>query len=178
MATLTNVFKPNLPALKGGSRVLIARRSVPSNWAPQWTPEMTKSVGKMGTIINVNTRDGYQVQLDNEPGTYSFWYPDTALKFTTVEEDMARTNAAPSSSQIAGSGKKKRVRVPKDGPWNAAPCTHLRWNLMGFFREKLAIVKTKVSVMLVDGSTAEVDVTQIEVACTKCNTRMMLQAKG
>ena len=69
------------------------------------------------------------------------------------------------------SKKKTRKRVGP-GPWDNAPCTHLRWQLMGFFREKLAIVKTTIKVGDVD-----VAVDKIDVACTKCGTKMTLQAK-
>ena len=71
---------------------------------------------------------------------------------------------------------KKRVRVGP-GPWDDAPCTHLRWHLMGFFREKLALVKTTIAIARADGGVDRIDVTTINVRCTKCNTEMALQAK-
>ena len=76
--------------------------------------------------------------------------------------------------------KKKRVRVGA-GPWDAAPCTHLRWHLMGFFREKLAFKKTKTMVKapLPDGTVVDVeaDIASVQVVCTKCGTSMTLNAK-
>jgi hypothetical protein len=48
---------------------------------------------------------------------------------------------------------------------------------MGFFREKLALVKTKVVVKDSSGKDIEVEFSQIEVACTKCNTKVTLKAK-
>lgn len=96
----------------------------------------------------------------------------TRTRITQVVEEPKK-NTEPSELADFGKApqKKRRVRVGP-GPWDAAPCTHLRWHLMGFFREKLALVQKVVT-----AGQITVNVTTINVRCTKCNTEMTLQAK-
>ena len=78
---------------------------------------------------------------------------------------------------LAEKKKKKRVRIPPVGPWDSAPCSHLRWHLLGFFRYKLALVKTVVRTKTTAGAEVEVELGQVDIACKKCNTKMTLLAK-
>jgi hypothetical protein len=148
---------------KAGDRVKIVMKITKAiGWRSEWAPMMDKKVGKFGTVMK-SDEYGVNVQITGEAGP-TYWYPSCSLTYDSGG------NMIPST--ITTTKPKKRSRV-KAGPWDAAPCTHLRWNLMGFFREKLALVKTNIT--LADGSV--VPVTQVDVACTKCKTKMTLQAK-
>jgi hypothetical protein len=164
---------------KGDRVTIVAKISAARGWAAEWVPEMDSTVGKVGTVESLNG-DGINVRV---PGELNAWnYPSFALRLeggNKVTEMIQSSQTKP--AEIVGKLKKKRVRVGK-GPWDAAPCTHLRWHLMGFFREKLALVKTKLTVKVgvtTEGKdvTQDVDVTSINVRCTKCGTEMTLQAK-
>jgi hypothetical protein len=134
-----------------------------------WTAGLKECVGKGATVAAVY--DGF-VKLDN-----GFEFPTYALSLITrggnVDKEITAKN-------IPEPKKAKRVRVGP-GPWDQAPCTHLRWHLMGFFREKLAFKKSKTMVKapLPGGKWVEVEaeVASVEVVCTKCNKTMTLNAK-
>ena len=123
----------------------------------------------VGTQHKVTANKDDDIKLDEQ------WnFPPYALQKVGVDEGPVPVEVA------AQTKKRRRVRVGA-GPWDQAPCTHLRWHLMGFFREKLAFKKTrtKVKVALADGTLveAEAEVASVEVVCTKCNKTMTLNAK-
>jgi len=204
MATKTKEIAVHLPSVfQTGDVVRIARKiAVANSWADTWSSGMDELIGYVGLIINDHPSQGLQVkpliiELESGPvpkGT-TFWYPSPALilierpgtnKKMTFQEFCAKYGGSmikpiaivkddslyyAEEIEKNVSKKKTRKRVGP-GPWDNAPCTHLRWQLMGFFREKLAIVKTTIKVGDVD-----VAVDKIDVACTKCGTKMTLQAK-
>lgn len=152
-------------AFKKGDKVRVARKIVEAKgWKDEWAETMDSSVGLSGEVTT--EANGFKVKLSDGAAWY---YPSCALEFERGDVTTATPAVKPA--------KKKRVRVQPDGPWDAAPCTHLRWQLMGFFREKLAFVNATTTVTLPDGSKIEVPFTQVEVACTKCNTKMTMRAK-
>ena len=108
----------------------------------------------------------------------NYWFPEAAL--TAASKVDVNPLVPQTKPATAKKNKKKRIRVGP-GPWDAAPCTHLRWHLMGFFREKLAFKKTKTMVKapLPDGTVVDVeaDIASVQVVCTKCGTSMTLNAK-
>lgn len=119
---------------KVGYRVKVIRKSEPPGFQGSWVDSMDETVGHYGTIVaQERALGGYVVQLEDNFGQWM--YPSTSLRKAT----------------------KRRVRVGP-GPWNAAPCSHLRWNLMAFFRDKLSLSN---------------DTT---VTCNKCGTSMELHA--
>ena len=153
------LVKVNLAAFEVGASVLIM--ADPEGWSGE-VVGMTPLVRTNAVILELLGPEKYVegtgpvARLSN-----GFSWPLYALQVvkggTMVDKpaDVAATTPVK---------KKKRVRVG-EGPWDAAPCTHLRWHLMGFFREKLALVKS-------EGGPSEV-----RVKCTKCNCEMTLQAK-
>ena len=150
---------------KVGDRVKVLLRVQDAlNWGDNWGgADMDESVGKVGEVIAEGS-SGIKVRFERGR---AWFYPSCALS----KEGNVTTAAAPATSQT----KKTRVRV-KPGPWDQAPCTHLRWQLMGFFREKLAVVKTTATVATANG-TITGTVESIDIACTKCDTKMTLKAK-
>ena len=157
-------------AFKVGDKVQVYRKVTSAEgWDDGWSDkDMDPTVGMYGEVIYEGS-SGFKVKLASGAGWY---YPSCALEFGGGNVTTSTSVAA------AVPAKKKRVRVQPDGPWDAAPCTHLRWQLMGFFREKLAFVNATTTVTLPDGSKLEVPFTKVEVACTKCNTKMTMKAKG
>jgi hypothetical protein len=162
-----------------------------TGWDESWVPSMDKMVGRSGKVIAV-TKAGYKVVIDNA----YYFYPSPAIEkvaqaltldeivdMTTKKTEMAVKLAEVVGGTLVGSDPtktdlkpKKRTRI-KAGPWDAAPCTHLRWNLMGFFREKLAIMKTSTKVTLTDGTTQDIPLDKVDISCTRCGTKMTLRAK-
>jgi hypothetical protein len=133
-------------------------------WTDIWEPTlMDKYVGQVGTVV-VSARSadsGYKVQFADKT---VFYFPSPALVTGSTTTSVTPVKA------------KRRRRIGA-GPWDAAPCTHLRWNLMGFFRERLALAKATVEVTLKDGTKESVEIAAMDVVCTKCNLKMTLQAK-
>jgi hypothetical protein len=147
-------------AFRIGQRVIVAQKVVNAdNWIDRWNDvNMDRTVGQAGVVINTSPAAGFQVLLDNTRD--QFWYPSCALAPGRGAGPLGQKNVAPP----------KRVRVTA-GPWDAAPCPHLRWHLMGFFREKLKLEKTQVTINGVAGQLAEVT-----VECTKCRKSLKLTA--
>jgi len=179
------VFKHDPSAFKVGDVVEITTKVDKAEaWSDAWAPGMDIYLGKIGLVTDNKGSGGLRVQLTANDNEF-YMFPSTALTLRrrkispmTIEEFMSGAYdgykpgaGVETTVDVMSKRKKKRVRVGA-GPWDAAPCTHLRWHLMGFFREKLALIKAKVKV----GDT-EVEVTQFEVACTKCGTKMTLKAK-
>jgi len=153
-----------------GSKVRIVREVLKQKgWENSWnTSDMSVLVGDGKTYIVTETgSSGYRLK------DQMYGWPSGALG--AAEEGVKVTLVIEK-----GGKKKRRVRVGP-GPWDAAPCTHLRWHLMGFFREKLAFKKTKTMVKapLPDGTVVDVeaDIASVQVVCTKCGTSMTLNAK-
>ena len=146
-----------------GQRVLILKYTKPSNWGAEFNEQMRALIGRIGVVTATSLANGYQVQVD---GGANWWYPSTSLEL----------EGSPRPTLVPQTKKKRRVRVGP-GPWDEAPCSHLRWTLMGFFRDKLVLVKTLVRTTDTSGKDVEVELTQMDVACKKCNTRMTLRAK-
>lgn len=70
--------------------------------------------------------------------------------------------------------KKPRTKTKKEQPWDTAPCTHLRWHLMGLLKEKL---KMKVSAVYDNGVLRSLPqgttgMAMVTTCCVKCGTRM------
>jgi hypothetical protein len=161
-------------ALVVGDQVVITERVEEANgWAEQWNTAMDRYVGGNGIVVRAEPTQGFQVRTSDQQ---QFWYPSCALQLTArLKTPLLTRRGLPvtSNSEMAGAPletrlvlrtpAKKRVRVGA-GPWDKAPCPHLRWHLMGFFREKLALVKSN-------------NVAEVEVTCTKCKATMTLQAK-
>ena len=130
-------------AFKIGDKVVVKKNphKKVAGWSSNWNSDMDSKTGMTGVILNHTPDSGFIVTMLKDRRTFGF--PSCALALVR---------------------KKKRVRVGP-GPWDEAPCPHLRWNLMAFFREKLSIVKK-------DGESAT-----CTVRCEKCQTEMVLQAK-
>jgi hypothetical protein len=120
----------------------------------QWVVGMDACIGKQAKISSSNGASGYLL----EGGGYYFASVCLELVSGAIPVTVVDANGKPVVT------KKKRVRV-KAGPWDAAPCPHLRFMVLCFFRDKLALVKSK------DGPTS------FDVACSRCGTRMTLNAK-
>lgn len=113
-----------------GERVKVIHKAAQARaWNSKWMKQMDSSIGCTSPVIQVDRHSGYL--LEN-----GFWFPSCSL-----ESLDARPVAKP---------KKKRVRVGP-GPWDAAPCKHLRWNLMGFYRSSLLVA------------------TPLTITCKRCN---------
>lgn len=164
-------------AYKVGDRVGIMEKFQQApGWSDSWNPRMDKYLGKSGIVIRADSTQGVQVRTEDGQ---QFWYPSCSL----VGEARPKANLiVPRTGVIVANGdmgtappaapRKKRVRVGA-GPWDNAPCAHLRWHLMGIFREKLSLVKTSV---VVAGEPLGY-VAEVEVTCPKCQKTMTLQAK-
>ena len=155
-----------------GDEVVVTRIVLEQKgWGASWNPKMNFAVGKKCKIVSKDNNSGFGLNTGELGEPFSkgeaYWFPEAAL---TAASKVDVNPLVPQTKPATA--KKKRIRVGP-GPWDAAPCTHLRWHLMGFFREKLAIKKTKA--VLKDGT--EVELASIKVCCTKCNTEMTLNAK-
>lgn len=150
-------------AFRVGQRVIVTTKVPEANfWADKWNDvDMDRTLGQTGNIVNASPTGGFQVQIENSRD--AFWYPSCAL---------LPVNSAPVQKNVR---PPKRVRVG-EGPWNAAPCPHLRWNLMGFFREKLAIEKTSLSYFKPDGTAVANELAEVSIECPKCSKKMFLRA--
>ena len=151
-ATEANTHIPGM--FKKGDMVIVTRKVGSAiGWVGTWNSSgcMDVTVGIIGVVIEDAGIQGFRCKVAGA----EWYYPSCALRRTQPGD----TVAPPPPAQ-----KKKRVRVGP-GPWDQAPCAHLRWHLMGFFRSALAIVKT------------EGGPTEVKVRCTKCGTEMTLQAK-
>lgn len=163
-----------------GSKVRIFREVLKQEgWNNSWNigpGGMSELVGdgKVYEIIESGDASGYRLK------DAAFRWPSGALQWADLSKQAAEVGAKVTLVIEKGGKKKRRVRVGP-GPWDAAPCTHLRWHLMGFFREKLAFKKTKTMVKapLPDGTVVDVeaDIASVQVVCTKCGTSMTLNAK-
>jgi hypothetical protein len=168
-------------AYKPGDRVkVVARVEEANNWYDGWVPEMDAHIGETTVIVEESATSGYRCQFNNGR---DYWFPSCALELVSTLTPSQGGSMSQNQTITVGipatvtKVKPKRRRRVGPGPWDQAPCTHLRWNLMAFFRERLAVVKTKVQATLPDGSITEVEVAGIQVVCTKCKTSMNLQAK-
>lgn len=167
------VYVHDPAAFKVGDQVRISRKITQAKgWVEGWyAAGMDQLIGRDGIITRSGNSMGFYVAVPNTNGGY--WYPSAALARITPDQQrklivIQGNNGVPVAAPKAT--KKKRVRVGT-GPWDAAPCSHLRWHLMGIFREKLVL-----SSVVVKG-TQEAVVAEVEVACAKCNTTMTLTAK-
>ena len=147
--------------LKVGDMVLVTMDPV------GWEGHVNAMLPFIGATKKITEIKGSYVRLDD-----AWNYPPYALRLVSRNG----VDVAAQVPQTSPTKKAKRVRVVP-GPWDSAPCTHLRWHLMGFFREKLALRKTKVKAILKDGTETEVELASVEVVCTKCNKSMTLNAK-
>ena len=155
-----------------GSKVRIVRRvDKQEGWNNSWGAD------KDGMDLMVGDGKTYTVTETDASG---YWFKDTRYWWPSGALELAEEGVKVTLVIEKGGKKKRRVRVGP-GPWDAAPCTHLRWHLMGFFREKLAFKKTKTMVKapLPDGTVIDVeaDIASVQVVCTKCGTTMTLNAK-
>lgn len=170
-------------AFKIGDSVRISSKITEANsWDEKWDGRMDRYVGQAGVVLRSDPTQGFQVRTSDGE---QFWYPSPALQLLgrqaqalltrpgAPRQTNAEMSLAPAASQTP---KKKRVRVGK-GPWDSAPCPHLRWHLMGFFREKLAFSPSKVTLKNSAGADVEVNIAEVDVTCTKCRVKMTLQAK-
>jgi len=164
MSTIAVAPKHEVGLYKVGDTVtVLVKLEKVDGWTDIWEPSlMDKYVGQQGTVVpSTRSADsGYKVKFADNG---QFYFPSPSLTNGTA------VTPAPV--------KPKRRRRIGAGPWDAAPCTHLRWNLMGFFRERLALAKATVNVTLKDGTQVAVEVAAMDVVCTKCNLKMTLQAK-
>lgn len=176
----------NMDRFNAGDEVIVtAIVEKQKGWEAIWNPKMNFAVGKKLKVIrksmpyDMGRSSGYELATSSLGSPFlndeNYWFPEAALSAASG------VDVKPLMPQTKSSGvKKKRVRVGP-GPWDAAPCTHLRWHLMGFFREKLAFKKTKTMVKapLPDGTLVDVeaDIASVQVVCTKCGTSMTLNAK-
>lgn len=174
------------PSFSLNEQVEVTHKADCDAWHDHWVEPMDKTIGQVGHIIAI---DEYGIRVDF--GGTNWVYPPCALKSAaapaaapaapaqaTSPAAPASPASAPAATPAPAKPKAKRRRIGP-GPWDQAPCTHLRWNLMGFFRERLALVKAKVKVPnpLDPTQSVEVEVAAAEVVCTKCGTKMTLQGK-
>jgi hypothetical protein len=153
---------------KVGQKV-VAVRKTPSRsygWNNSWIDgDMDDKVRlrMVGTIMEVRAERGYLVSFAGE-GENGYDWPSTSLELAGGDMGTGKAVTAQASEVKPAPVKKKRVRDTK-GPWDAAPCTHLRFMLMCFFRDKLALVR------------AEGKADAFDVACTRCKTKITLRAQ-
>lgn len=112
------------------------------------------------------------------------WVPSPALELvgpeaTTVVEVPAPTSvtSAPVLKPARAAVATKKPRTTKAGPWDVAPCPHLKWHMMGFFKERLKLSVTKVTsstgmaAVIADGAEAE-----LTFCCSKCTKTIVMTA--
>lgn len=153
------MYKHNSGMFRVGDKVrIVLKVTQATGWTEFWNSQtMDQLVGKEGVVQYSEGSSGFCVQTG---GGERYWYPSCALGLISSGKAPALLPQAPTKNA------KKRVRVGK-GPWDNAPCPHLRWHLMGFFREKLMLIKAS-------GNTV---VEEVEVGCPKCKTTMILKAR-
>lgn len=135
-------------AFKVGDKVNVVKKvTAAEGWNTIWNGGMDRCLGAEGVVAEVRNTIGFYLQFPQFPDTQSWCFPSCALELVKP--------------------KPKRVRV-KDGLWDKAPCTHLRWHLMAVLREKLVLLKSPMT----EGRA----VAEIEVGCKKCNVSMKLRA--
>lgn len=173
-----SVFKHTESIFRVGERVLVTQKiEAAEGWGDSWIEEMDDLVGKEGEVIS-SKHFGVVVEFYSD-ASQRWCFPSCALAISqggNVTTPAAAPAQAPAPATSAPAKPKRKSRVGP-GPWDQAPCTHLRWHLMGFFREKLALVKAVVDIGLPDGSIQQVSVAAMDVVCTKCGVKMTLNAK-
>ena len=160
-------------AFRIGQRVKVVKKvSAAHTWYGEWTNQ-NQMVGKAFTVKQLDTMLGFFVA----DKTWAAWMPSSALELVGLETtiEVPATSEATSKKTPARAAVGKKVRVQKPGPWDAAPCTHLKWHLMGFFKEKLRMSVTRVDTGdgTIPSGLGEVDV---QFACTKCGTSIKMKA--
>jgi hypothetical protein len=188
--SLRTGMKHDAKKFKEGDKVYITRRidKVP-DWENAWESSMDKFVGKVGTIISEGSEIGYDVDFPDSEDTFSF--PSAAmmgekeyLEMTKVMAEMKPNSEVTMAPEVkpevkaatpVAPIKKKRVRVGA-GPWDKAPCSHLRWHLIGFFRSGLSLSTAVTTTKDVAGNPVVVSMAAIKVCCKKCKTSMTMQA--
>ena len=102
--------------------------------------------------------------------------PVKEVKAITIAEKIAALKekivAVAAEKTVSKETPKKRVRVGA-GPWDAAPCIHLRWQLVVFFRAKLALRVTEVQLP----GAGSIKVATCTMYCKKCDKSMTMQAE-
>lgn len=158
---------------KKGQRVVVVSKTPNAlAWYALWTPAMSKLVeqGFSGVVQYTDPIMGVAMG-----GVY---WPSCALELVKPEPVTLPTDVP---AKQAGSGSrparapKPRTKSSEPKPWDSAPCTHLRWHLMGFMKEKLTMKITKYS-----GENLEPPkgVAELTFACVKCDTRMTMKVGG
>lgn len=143
-------------------------------WHCSYNDGMDKLVGEVGTVLGDDDLMG--IHLNFTSISVAWWFPSCALAL--VQEEAVQTPVLPAQKPVSQKKAKPRT-TPSKQPWDTAPCTHLRWHLMGFLKEKLTI---RISQVYRDGNmqeaTRQKDAAMVEFACVKCNTKMSMLAEG
>lgn len=162
---------------KVGDRVLVVKDIKAAHaW---YQPHSRYNTDVVGLKMFVGATDpllGYCLSEKRKSGLLVY-VPSCALELvpqpTEATIDVPATDGVPAAVKPARQAKPRTV-TKKEQPWDTAPCTHLRWHLMGLLKEKL---KMKVSAVydngvlrsLPEGTTGMAMVT---TCCVKCGTRM------
>lgn len=193
-------------AFKAGDKVKIVRKTERANaWFSEWTPGMNGMVGlDQQRVVQVDPLFGVYIGPSKGGAGPVAWFPSCALELAAPAGPIiiAVQSAEGLSALIGGRRKRtkeeiaddfakqglqsdgtppapvtKKPRAIKAGPWDAAPCTHLRWHMMGFYNEKLRLTVTKVKTSTGMDLGEEVGgEANLTFACTKCDKSVVMVA--
>lgn len=141
--------------------------------AKAWYPESSPSAAPTGSIFTVyymSDTSGYRLSDNCD-------YPSCALELVK-RPDAAATQRPQATANPKLTRKKAAKQDQGTKPWDAAPCTHLRWNMMGLLKEKLKMCATEV--LQADGTPLlsrgyegkPGGVVTIRMRCVKCSKEM------
>lgn len=136
-------------------------------------------VGEQLYVRQADPFVGYALSRKRNDQMLSY-FPSCALELVpAVTEANIDVPAAPATTQsqsapVAVPAKRVRVKAAKTQPWDEAPCTHLRWHLMGLLKEKL---KMQVTAVYENGILRRLPpgakgLAMVTTCCVKCGTKM------
>lgn len=163
---------------KVGDRVRVVRDVEQANaWYYNHSGWHKEALGKEMYVREADPVKGYCLSLKRNDQLITYW-PSCALELVPQPEEASidvptEVPAAPAMTKPARVAK-PRTKTTKTQPWDTAPCTHLRWHLMGLMKEKL---KMTVTAITVDGVLAQVPRgatgnAMVTTCCVKCGTKM------
>ena len=177
METSTEELPYHVPtAFKVGDRVrLVSNVKAAHAWYGEPAP---LTLGVVHKVKQVDAMAGF---LLGDKTTSVAWVPSPALELvgpdSTVLVEVPAATSTPAATKPATATRAVKTRTTKPGPWDVAPCPHLKWHMMGFFKEQLKLsvtkVKTDAGQDLGEGLTGEAELT---FCCSKCTKTIVMTA--
>lgn len=179
METSTDELPYHVPtAFKVGDRVRLVRQVKAAHaWYNEAEVDLSQLIGQVKQVKQADPMAGFLI--GDKSGVA--WVPSPALELVGPESSTVIEVPAPTSTPVqvkpATAARAPKTRTTKAGPWDMAPCPHLKWHMMGFFKEQLKLsvtkVKTDAGQDLGEGLTGEAELT---FCCSKCTKTIVMTA--